>query len=480
VMFASCAPSDSEYRAPSMTTTTTWPDEESGNRRRPETRAQKAIVRRIGCSHVEEISCNMHRPQVMRKYGRSAAEVQAELAQGDQLVKEGTIVRAALVVRMHALACPVRLCRGSSPRREPMLIDVAVAVPPYKVLQTKATEELKSRMAVRPAIARMIDSVSAHSGIDSRYVVVPDAEANPDKRFYVSGLDAPGTKARMDEYETWSKLLATRAAKEVLEKNAFKPEWIERLITISCTGFFAPGLDTVLIKDLGLSPTVRRTHIGFMGCAASLVGFGNVLDAQGANGRSPDTLVVSVELCSLHLQTEPTKDNILANIIFADGAAAALFSNRPSSTPTRRLDLVRSASILFDNSSTIMGWKIGNTGFEMNLSQELPNIIRESAVPALLRILEGFGVEKSAIAHWALHPGGRSILDALRDGLGLSEEKMQPSRTVLRDYGNMSSASILFVLKEVLRSSVLNEHELCCAVGFGPGLTMEVILFKVV
>jgi predicted naringenin-chalcone synthase len=146
--------------------------------------------------------------------------------------------------------------------------------------------------------------------------------------------------------------------------------------------------------------------------------------------------------------------------------------------PQAKLHVLGTRSIIFDNSSELMGWKIGAVGFEMTLSSELPKIIIEQAVPALRGMIEASGFTQGDIAHWALHPGGRAILDALKDGLQLSEEAMLPSRTVLKNYGNMSSASILFVLKEMLRSSDVKKGELCCAVAFGPGLSMEVAFMK--
>ena len=213
-----------------------------------------------------------------------------------------------------------------------------------------------------------------------------------------------------------------------------------------------------------------------MGCAASLVGFNSVIEAVN-NNNPVNTLMVSVELCSLHLHTEPTKDNILANIIFADGAAAALFS--PNSSDSKiKLELFKTSTILFENSQEYMGWKVGNFGFEMMLSSELPKIILNKAVPALKNILKNFGIQKEVIKHWALHPGGRAILDSLQNGLELNDTYLEPSRKVLKNYGNMSSATILFVLKEIIRSNKVQKDELCCAVAFGPGLTMEVTLFK--
>ena len=283
----------------------------------------------------------------------------------------------------------------------------------------------------------MIDAASAHSGIESRYIVMPDADPNAENKFFsVNGeYVSPDTQKRMSEYESWAKKLTVQAVGNLINKNNFDPKSIDRLITISCTGFFAPGLDYHLIQEFNIPHTVKRTNIGFMGCAASLIGFNSVLEAMNsANGSSTNTLLVSVELCSLHLQTEPTRDNILANMIFADGCAAALFSNEKSNSLTPKLKMLNTSSFLFDNSAAFMGWKIGNNGFEMSLSAELPKIILESAVPALENILKNMNISVKQIKHWALHPGGRAILDSLQKGLSLSEDQMHPSRKVLREF----------------------------------------------
>ncbi len=362
-----------------------------------------------------------------------------------------------------------------------MLINIETANPPYKVSQINAANELKKRMAVRPAIERMIDATANHSGIENRYFVVPDADENNSMKFYSSEgkYIKPGTQDRMVEYEKWSKQLVKEAVNKLFENSSFDPSKINRLITISCTGFFAPGLDSFLINEFNIPLNVKRTNIGFMGCAASLIGLNSVLEATHAsNGMEINALVVSVELCSLHLQTEATRDNILANIIFADGAAAALFSNSPNYKETTRLELLSLDSIIFENSSGFMGWKIGNFGFEMILSSDLPKIILNNAVPELKRILSTHGLVPKQIKHWALHPGGRAILDSLQIGLGLTVAEMRPSLNILKDYGNMSSASILFVLKEIINREKIEKNDFCCAVAFGPGLSMEVALFK--
>jgi predicted naringenin-chalcone synthase len=360
-----------------------------------------------------------------------------------------------------------------------MLIHITTASPPYQVTQAKAAEELKARMALSPAIARVIEAASQRSGIESRYVVVPDAESASTNRFYSTerGAKVPDTKTRMTKYEYWTKILAREAVARLLEETKCDPSMIRRIITVSCTGFYAPGIDYHLMKELNLPADARRTHIGFMGCAAALIGFTSVLESlQAAENEQSAALLVAVELCSLHLQTEPTRDNILANMIFADGCAAALFSRNSILQP--RLKLISTHSHLFSNSAHYMGWKIGNTGFEMMLSSELPRIISEEAVPVVQKLIAQKGIDAGAIRHWVLHPGGKAILDALQSGLNVSDEDMLPSRTVLKNYGNMSSATILFVMKELLAVRIIGRDEYVCAIAFGPGLTMEVAFLK--
>jgi predicted naringenin-chalcone synthase len=359
-----------------------------------------------------------------------------------------------------------------------MLLHVATASPPFIVHQSRAAEELKRRMGERPAVARMIDAAAARSGIETRCVVVPDAEPDVTERFFPVDPSAPspGTKQRMVLYKEWANKLSAAAVTDVLQSTGYDPSMVQRLITVSCTGFSAPNFDYHLLTTLGFSPDVQRTHIGFMGCAAALVGFTSVLDSMRGGGGQQTTLLVSVELCSLHLQTEPTRDNILANMIFADGCGAALFSNAPGVKAQAKL--VGTFSHIFPASAHIMGWEIGDTGFEMMLSSQLPEIIAEQAAPAAKKIIERMGLEPKQIRHWALHPGGRAIIDALQNGLHLTDEQTEPSRAVLRQYGNMSSTSILFVLKELFSRTHLQTDEWLCAIAFGPGLSMEMAFLK--
>jgi alpha-pyrone synthase len=361
----------------------------------------------------------------------------------------------------------------------PLLVDIATASPPYRVSQARAAEELKKRMGGRPAVARMIDAASSRSGIATRAVVVPDAEAEGNQRFYPTSPDIPGpdTKQRMRLYKEWSAKLTVQAASAVLESTGTDPSSITRLITVSCTGFSAPNFDYDLITSLGLPAYVQRTHIGFMGCAAAVIGFTSALEAlQRPGGDKAKVLLVAIELCSLHMQTDPTRDNILANMIFADGCGAALFAAGSANAAYARL--VQTHSLLFPVSKHIMGWEIGNHGFEMILSSDLPDAIAAQAVPAAKVIMQRMGLQPGDIRYWALHPGGRAIIDALQNGLDLTDEQVAPSRTVLSECGNMSSASILFVLKEIFSRARLQPHEWLCTIAFGPGLTMEMAFFQ--
>lgn len=360
-----------------------------------------------------------------------------------------------------------------------MLIDIQTSLPPFKVMQKTAADELKKRMAIEsPAVSRLLDMASAQSGIENRSLVIPDGDINAPDKFFSNetGYFSPGTKDRMLRYEEYGTKMVIDAVENIFQTNNVNPADITRIVTISCTGFFAPGIDYQVCSHFKLNQDIKRMNIGFMGCAASIIGFNNILDVLSNTTKEENILLISLEICSIHLQLEPTRDNIMSNMIFADGCAAALFSNKELLNP--KMKLIKTESILFSNSAEFMGWKVGNNGFEMLLSAELPKIILNEATPKVLEIISNYGIDKSSIKYWALHPGGRAILDSLQKGLDLTEDEMCFSRTVLRNNGNMSSVSILFVLKEILSGINLKKGEYTAAIAFGPGLTMEVALFE--
>ncbi|MCH8326611.1 MAG: type III polyketide synthase [Bacteroidetes bacterium] len=362
-----------------------------------------------------------------------------------------------------------------------MLVNISTALPPYKSTQDDTIKVLKDRIGENEKAIRLINSVSNNSEIDTRYFVVPDACEIQEENFFSKNGDyhIPDTLTRMKEYEKWAKQLSVLSVTNLLSENDIDPQTINRIITVSCTGFFAPGLDYHLINTLNLPRNIKKTNIGFMGCAASVNAFNCVLESiESSKEKNNNILMLSVELCSLHLHTDATIDNIISNTIFADGCASAFFTDSTKYSNISKLKLINTFSIMFDNSHNMMGWKVGNFGFEMKLSHKLPKIILETAVPRLKEILLNNGIRINEIKHWVLHPGGKAILDALQNGLNLSDELLYPSRKILRNFGNMSSATILFILKEILETKTINKNDLCCVVAFGPGLVMEIALFK--
>jgi predicted naringenin-chalcone synthase len=256
---------------------------------------------------------------------------------------------------------------------------------------------------------------------------------------------------------------------------------------VSCTGFHAPGPEYEIVRALGLSDSVQRYHLGFMGCYASMPALRAASQFCAAD---PDAtvLVVSVELCTLHLRSSEDPDTIVASSLFADGAAAGLVTARALPSPVKGLILDRFHTAIAPEGEKDMAWTIGDTGFEMILSTAVPQIIGETIIGALRPLyvseqdmsmaFEG-GTIGEQIQHWAIHPGGRSILDRIQEKMQLSDAQLRPAREVLRENGNMSSATILFVLKRILEEEGAQRGDRVSAMAFGPGLTAESALMTV-
>jgi predicted naringenin-chalcone synthase len=244
------------------------------------------------------------------------------------------------------------------------------------------------------------------------------------------------------------------------------------VITVSCTGFFAPGPDYYVVKDLGLPASTQRYHIGFMGCFAA---FPALKMAQAFCEADPNAvvLVISLELCSLHLQRSDDIDTIVAASVFSDGGAAVIVSGKEPHGPALRADSF--ATTITPTGEADMAWTVGDSGFDIVLSTYVPDILESNIQSVVQPLLEHSHLSQSDITHWAVHPGGRAILDKVRSGLDLDETQLSIPRAVLRDYGNMSSATILFVLREILEQA--NPDEKIYAMAFGPGLTVESGLF---
>ncbi|CEA09804.1 Alpha-pyrone synthesis polyketide synthase-like Pks18 [Arthrobacter saudimassiliensis] len=294
-------------------------------------------------------------------------------------------------------------------------------------------------------------------------------------------LMSPSTKTRNDIFAVEATKLFIEAAQKALSAcSDISAEDVTHVVTVSCTGFFNPGPDYKVVRALGLNPSVRRYHLGFMGCYAA---FPALRAAKSFCQEDPNAvvLVVSAELCSLHVRTSNDPDTIMGSSLFADGAAAAVVTGRelPADTPAIQLDHFE--TVLTPVGEESMAWNIGDEGFEMVLGTYVPHIIDDHIVGALEPLLASDptldGVPYHEIEHWAIHPGGRSILDKVESKLGLSEEQLLPARETLRNYGNMSSATVLFVLKHILEQPFAGGNERICSMAFGPGLTVETGLF---
>ena len=345
---------------------------------------------------------------------------------------------------------------------------IGTAVPPHDVHEAFVSfaatllpddrRRLFARMAERCAIEHRYSSL------------VPCADpAGPTldrDGFYRRGR-FPGTGARMARYEDAALPLALDAVRRL--GDGARLDTVTHLIVTSCTGFHAPGLDLQLLAMLGLRPTVERTLVGFMGCYAA---FNALKLARHVVRSEPDArvLLVNLELCTLHLQETPDLEQVLSFLLFADGCAASLVSAEPSG-----LSLDRFHSELLPDTATLITWRIGDDGFDMMLSGRVPGAIAAGLTRAAPRILGDPGSAPPEL--WAVHPGGRSVLDAVQNALDLPPDALADSRAVLRAFGNMSSCTILFVLDRLLRTARPGAAGI--AMGFGPGLVAETLRFRI-
>jgi predicted naringenin-chalcone synthase len=267
--------------------------------------------------------------------------------------------------------------------------------------------------------------------------------------------------------------LAALAARQALARAGLAPGTITHLVTVSCTGFRAPGADVHVIKELGLPPTVARTHLGFMGCHGALNGL-RAARAYVEADPAARVLLCAVELCVLHYHYAWDPQKMVANALFADGAAAVV-GVPGAAAPAGCWRLDANGACLFPDCEDAMTWTVGDHNFEMTLSKRVPGLIGEGLRPWLESWLAGCGVALGGVRSWAIHPGGPRILSAVEEALRLGREDSAASRAVFAEFGNMSSPTVLFIL-ERLRS--LGAPRPCVALGFGPGLAAEAALLR--
>jgi predicted naringenin-chalcone synthase len=322
---------------------------------------------------------------------------------------------------------------------------------------------------------RLMRVLYKKSGVQRRHSVLLGPEGSPQRQTFFpvpngKWRDGPGVQARMEQYESEAMPLARLAAQRALDSAGLLPQDVSHLVTVSCTGFAAPGVDIGLVRSLGLPPTTERVHVGFMGCHGALNG---LRTARGIAAADPGAcvLLTAVELCTLHFSYQSSPGQHVANSLFADGAAAVVGRNS-TQFPWR---VAASGSCLLPDSQDDMSWRISDHGFVMRLSAQVPVLIEQHVRSWLESWLGESGLSISDIGSWAVHPGGPKILHAVARGLDLPPYALDVSTAVLRTHGNMSSPTVLFVLE---RLREMDASLPCLMLGFGPGLTAEAILIR--
>ncbi len=362
-----------------------------------------------------------------------------------------------------------------------VITGLGTAIPECRIAQNAAYAATQELCCDSDQQRRVMELIYQGAGVQERgTVLLSESVENTTatSRFFRPRSDpedrGPTTQDRMEKFEEHSLTLALQSSADALDQADQDVSEITHLVTVSCSGFHAPGFDIGLIQKLGLSPDTARTHVGFMGCHGS---FNALRVAKAFVDADPQAvvLVCSVELCSLHHHYGWSTEKVIANALFADGSAAAVCrSAATGEAPAHaKYQLLCSGSHLVPKTTGAMSWRIGDHGFEMTLSQRVPSLIEENLNGWMQTFLAKNNLKIEDIRGWAIHPGGPRILDACQMALALSSDAVAPAREILSRYGNMSSATVLFLLNQLkqqpLRGPVV-------AVGFGPGLTIEAML----
>jgi predicted naringenin-chalcone synthase len=323
---------------------------------------------------------------------------------------------------------------------------------------------------------RKLKFLYRQGGIDTRYSVIPDYSLSPGEwQFYSPSENLepfPKLEKRMHWYQQYAAALSVNAIEKCIEKA--KGHTITHLITVSCTGMSAPGLDLELLELLELPATTFRTSVNFMGCYAAIHAL-KIADAFCKADESANVLIVCTELCTLHFQKEHTVDNMTSSMLFADGAAAVLVTGNKDADG---LAIDSFYSMVSLKGKKDMAWELSSKGFLMTLSSYVPDVIEENFDSMVQSALSTANIQKQDITHWCIHPGGKKILEAVHNSLGFTNGQLQPCYDVLREYGNMSSPTVLFVLENIMNSLVKKEKSRIFGAAFGPGLTMETFILS--
>ncbi|MBS1655166.1 MAG: type III polyketide synthase [Bacteroidetes bacterium] len=353
------------------------------------------------------------------------------------------------------------------------IISIGTSVPAHRHQQEDILHFMQKVYAMNEPEKRKLKFLYHQSGINTRYSVIPDYSRElPDWKFYPHSENLepfPSLETRMTWYNKQAAPLSVDAIRNCLESVLNKNE-LTHLVTVSCTGMSAPGLDLQLMEMMDLPKTLYRTSVNFMGCYAAIHAL-KIADAICHQNPAAKILIVCTELCTLHFQREPTMDNIASGLLFSDGSAAVLVT--ANTDKHKGLLLNNFYSEVISKGKRDMSWELSSSGFLMTLSGYVPELIEEDFEPLVKRALMQDQLTTKDIKHWCIHPGGRRILDAVQKTLNFTNGELTACYEVLKNFGNMSSPTILFVLKEILKKKEGTDGEKVFGAAFGPGLTME-------
>ncbi len=356
------------------------------------------------------------------------------------------------------------------------IISIGTALPQHRHDQETILQFMQQLYGMDDIEKRKLRFLYRHSGIATRYSCISDySRPMQDWKFYPQSENIepfPSLEQRMDWYQKFAPPLSVHAIRKCLDHKISEEE-ITHFITVSCTGMSAPGLDLQVMELMDLRNDIFRTSVNFMGCYAALHAL-KMADMICRSTPDAKVLIVCTELCTLHLQKEVTQDNLASGLLFADGSAAVVVTG--DEHPTKGIKLKSFYSEVVTKGKKDMSWELSSTGFQMTLSGYVPDLIEEDIEALVEKALSSQGLAIKDVTQWCIHPGGKKILEAIQKSLAIGKEELKNSYHVLEQYGNMSSASILFVLKEMMHNLMQQDGQKVFGVAFGPGLTMETFI----
>ena len=349
--------------------------------------------------------------------------------------------------------------------KDPKILSVATSLPPYRIGQEEVKEFARALFSEKFKDIERLAPIFDNVQVDNRYFCVPREWFERDHGF----------PERNDLYVEHALDLSENSARRALDKAGAEPEDIGAIFFVSTTGLSTPSLDSKLIFRLGLSEHTRRVPIWGLGCAAGVAGLARAADHARLYPERP-VLLVGVELCGLTFQRgDLSKSNLVATSLFADGAAAVLLGEGDGTTG---LELTGSHSTTWPETEDIMGWDVVETGFKVKISRSIPTLVRQRMSENLAAACGSVGLSLEGIRHYITHPGGARVLDAFEEVLGFEPGGLTLSREVLRDYGNISSVTVMFVLERFLRSREFATGDRGMLSALGPGFSAEHVFFR--